>query len=164
MEINFWGATRTVTGSMHELRHGSRRILLDCGLFQGRRSEARDRNCCFPFPAGTVDRVVLSHAHIDHSGNLPNLVKQGFDGPIHATDATQDLCRAMLMDSAFLQEKDAEYLMRRRTRRKRVMDDYEEPVVEPLYRQEDAQKTFPLFAPLPMNGTKAFLPERKSHV
>ncbi len=95
----------------------------------------------------------MSHAHIDHSGNLPNLVKQGFDGPIHATDATQDLCRAMLMDSAFLQEKDAEYLMRRRTRRKRVMDGYEEPVVEPLYRQEDAQKTFPLFAPLPMNGT-----------
>jgi metallo-beta-lactamase family protein len=153
MEINFWGATRTVTGSMHEVRHGNRRILLDCGLFQGRRSESRDRNCCFPFPAGTVDRVVMSHAHIDHSGNLPNLVKQGFDGPIHATDATQDLCRAMLMDSAFLQEKDAEYLMRRRTRRKRVMDDYEEPVVEPLYTQEDAKKTFPLFAPLPMNGT-----------
>jgi metallo-beta-lactamase family protein len=153
MEINFWGATRTVTGSMHEVRHGNRRILLDCGLFQGRRSESRDRNCCFPFPAGTVDRVVMSHAHIDHSGNLPNLVKQGFDGPIHATDATQDLCRAMLMDSAFLQEKDAEYLMRRRTRRKRVMDEYEEPVVEPLYTQEDAKKTFPLFAPLPMNGT-----------
>jgi metallo-beta-lactamase family protein len=152
MELHFWGATRTVTGSMHEIRHGNRRILLDCGLFQGRRSEARDRNCCFPFQPATVDRVVLSHAHIDHSGNLPNLVKQGFDGPIHATAATQDLCRAMLKDSAFLQERDAEYLMRRRDRRKRVMDDYEEPVVEPLYTTEDAEKTFPLFAPLPMTG------------
>jgi metallo-beta-lactamase family protein len=152
MEIHFWGATRTVTGSMHELRHGNRRILLDCGLFQGRRNEARDRNCCFPFPASTVDRVILSHAHIDHSGNLPNLVKQGFDGPIHATAATQDLCRAMLKDSAYLQERDAEYLMRRRDRRKRVMDNYEEPVVEPLYTTEDAEKTFPLFRDLPMNG------------
>ncbi len=152
MEIHFWGATRTVTGSMHELRHGNRRILLDCGLFQGRRNEARDRNCCFPFPPSTVDRVILSHAHIDHSGNLPNLVKQGFDGPIHATAATQDLCRAMLKDSAYLQQRDAEYLMRRRDRRKRVMDNYEEPVVEPLYTTEDAERTFPLFRDLPMNG------------
>ena len=153
MEIHFWGATRTVTGSMHEVRHGNRRILLDCGLFQGRRSEARERNCCFPFSPGTVDRVVLSHAHIDHSGNLPNLVKQGFDGPIHATAATQDLCRSMLMDSAHLQERDAEYLMRRRDRRKRVVDNYEEPIVEPLYTQEDARKTLALLQDLPMNGT-----------
>lgn len=153
MEIHFWGATRTVTGSMHEVRHGNRRILLDCGLFQGRRSEARERNCCFPFSPGTVDRVVLSHAHIDHSGNLPNLVKQGFDGPIHATAATQDLCRSMLMDSAHLQERDAEYLMRRRDRRKRVVDNYEEPIVEPLYTKEDARKTLALLQDLPMNGT-----------
>jgi len=154
MELHFWGATKTVTGSMHEVRHGNRRILLDCGLFQGRRAEARDRNCCFPFQAATVDKVVLSHAHIDHSGNLPNLVKQGFDGPIHATAATQDLCRAMLMDSAYLQERDAEYLMRRRDRRKRVLDEYEEPTVEPLYTSADAQKTFPLFEHLPMNGAQ----------
>jgi len=100
-----------------------------------------------------VDRVVLSHAHIDHSGNLPNLVKQGFDGPIHATAATQDLCRSMLMDSAHLQERDAEYLMRRRDRRKRVVDNYEEPIVEPLYTQEDARKTLALLQDLPMNGT-----------
>ena len=154
MELHFWGATKTVTGSMHEVRHGNRRILLDCGLFQGRRSEARDRNSHFPFPASTVDRVVLSHAHIDHSGNLPNLVKQGFDGPIHATAATQDLCRAMLLDSAHLQERDAEYLMRRRDRRKRVMADYEEATVEPLYTSDDAEKTFPLFEALPMNGVE----------
>lgn len=153
MEINFWGATRTVTGSMHELRQGNRSILLDCGLFQGRRSEARDRNCCFPFEPRSIDRVVLSHAHIDHSGNLPNLVKQGFHGPIHATPATQDLCRAMLLDSAHIQEKDAEYLMRRRDRRKRILDNYEEATVEPIYTSEDANNTFPLFKNLPMQGS-----------
>ncbi len=153
MEINFWGATRTVTGSMHELRHRNRKILLECGFFQGRRSEARDRNCCFPFEAGAVDQVILSHAHIDHSGNLPNLVKQGFHGPIHATAATQDLCRAMLLDSAYIQEKDAEYLMRRRDRRKRVLDNYNEATVEPLYTSKDAENTFPLFRDLPMQGS-----------
>ena len=153
MEINFWGATRTVTGSMHELRYRNRKILLECGFFQGRRSEARDRNCCFPFEAGAVDQVVLSHAHIDHSGNLPNLVKQGFHGPIHATAATQDLCRAMLLDSAHIQEKDAEYLMRRRDRRKRVLDNYNEATVEPLYTTKDAENTFPLFRDLPMQGS-----------
>lgn len=153
MEINFWGATRTVTGSMHELRHRNRKILLECGFFQGRRSEARDRNCCFPFKAGAIDRVILSHAHIDHSGNLPNLVKQGFRGPIHATAATQDLCRAMLLDSAHIQEKDAEYLMRRRDRRKRVLDNYNEATVEALYTTKDAENTFPLFRDLPMQGS-----------
>lgn len=153
MEINFWGATRTVTGSMHELRHRNRKILLECGFFQGRRSEARDRNCCFPFKAGAVDQVILSHAHIDHSGNLPNLVKQGFRGPIHATAATQDLCRAMLLDSAHIQEKDAEYLMRRRDRRKRVLDNYNEATVEALYTTKDAENTFPLFRDLPMQGS-----------
>lgn len=152
MEIHFWGATRTVTGSMHEIQHAGKKLLLDCGLFQGRRSEARERNTEFPFSASAIDRVVLSHAHIDHSGNLPNLVKRGFGGPIHATDATQDLCRAMLMDSAHIQEKDAEFLMRRRNSRKRVLDRYDEPVVEPLYTSADAENTFPLFAPLPMNG------------
>ncbi|WP_031500840.1 MBL fold metallo-hydrolase RNA specificity domain-containing protein [Bryobacter aggregatus] len=153
MEIHFWGATRTVTGSMHEIQHAGKRLLLDCGLFQGRRSEARDRNCCFPFSASAVDQVVLSHAHIDHSGNLPNLVKQGFRGPIHATAATQDLCRAMLADSAYLQERDADFLNRRRDRRKRLMPNYQEQLVEPLYTSVDAENTFPLFAPLPMNGS-----------
>lgn len=152
MEIHFWGATRTVTGSLHEVQQGGRRVLLDCGLFQGRRAEARDRNCCFGFDPGEVDRVLLSHAHIDHSGNLPNLVKQGFRGPVHATEATQDLCRAMLMDSAYLQERDAEFLMRRRERRRHVLDDYDEPVVEPLYTQDDAKRALELFAPLPMHG------------
>ncbi len=152
MEIHFWGATRTVTGSMHEIQHEGKSLLLDCGLFQGRRAEAKERNCCFPFEPSKIDQVVLSHAHIDHSGNLPNLVKQGFSGPIHATEATQDLCRAMLADSAHIQEMDAEFLMRRRRSRKRVLDNYDEPVVEPLYTTADAEKTFPLFAPLPMRG------------
>lgn len=154
MELHFWGATRTVTGSMHELRQGNRRILLDCGLFQGRRAEARDRNCCFPFPAATVERVILSHAHIDHSGNLPNLVKQGFGGPIHATAATADLCRSMLVDSAYLQERDAEFLARRKERRKRVLDNYDEEDVKPLYTIADAENALPLFRPLPMHGTE----------
>jgi metallo-beta-lactamase family protein len=152
MEIHFWGATRTVTGSMHEVQHDGRRLLLDCGLFQGRRQEARKRNCCFPFHPSDIERVVLSHAHIDHSGNLPNLVKQGFSGPIHATDATADLCRSMLLDSAHLQEKDAEFLARRAERRRRVLDDYQEPPVQPLYTTEDAEKTLPLFRSLPMHG------------
>ncbi len=152
MDIQFWGATKTVTGSMHEVRQGGRRILLDCGLFQGRRAEARDRNCCFSFDPAEVDKVILSHAHIDHSGNLPNLVKQGFRGAIHATAATQDLCRAMLMDSAYLQERDAEFLNKRRSRRRRLVEDYDEAAVEPLYTQEDAKASFPLFKEMPMHG------------
>ncbi len=155
MEIQFWGATQTVTGSMHEVKHEGRRILLDCGLFQGRRAEARDRNCCLPFAADSVERVLLSHAHIDHSGNLPNLVKQGFSGPIHATPATQDLCRAMLMDSAYLQERDAEFLNKRRDRRRRLVEDLDEPAVEPLYSQKDVGDTLPLFRDLPMHGNLA---------
>jgi metallo-beta-lactamase family protein len=157
LELHFWGATRTVTGSLHELRHegaqGLRRFFLDCGLFQGRRSEARTRNCCFPSNPYEVEAVILSHAHIDHSGNLPNLVKQGFKGAIYATPATIDLCKAMLRDSAHLQEKDAEYLNRRRERRRSVLSDWEEPVIEPLYTTEDAERALELFRPMPMNGT-----------
>ena len=105
MRITFRGAAQTVTGSMHELEVQGRRYLLDCGLYQGRRQEARERNSTFPFAGSDVDAVVLSHAHIDHSGNLPSLYRAGFRGPIHTTPATKDLCNAMLMDSAFLQER-----------------------------------------------------------
>src|SRR5574339_357431 len=107
MKLTFWGAAQTVTGSMHELSVNGRRYLLDCGLYQGRRKEARERNAHFPFGASKVDAVVVSHAHIDHTGNLPTLVKNGYSGPIHATPATIDLCHSMLADSAYLQEKDA---------------------------------------------------------
>ena len=105
--VTFWGAARSVTGSMHLVEAAGRRILLDCGLVRGRRDEARQRNTRFPFSPAEIDAVVLSHAHIDHCGNLPNLVRQGFDGPIYCTPATRDLTAVMLGDSARIQEEDA---------------------------------------------------------
>jgi metallo-beta-lactamase family protein len=145
MKLTFWGAARTVTGSMHEVRSGGDTVLLDCGLYQGRRKEAFARNRDLPFRGDRVRAVVLSHAHIDHSGNLPNLVRNGFSGPIFTTPATSDLCEAMLMDSAFLQEKDAEFLNHRAERRQSIgVPNGHEPV-EPLYTHEDAEKTLPLF-------------------
>lgn len=145
MKLTFWGAARTVTGSMHQFSFNGRNYLLDCGLYQGRRREAAERNCCFPFHPAEIEAVLLSHAHIDHSGNLPNLVKQGFSGPIYTSPATTDLCKPMLTDSAYLQESDAEYLNRRKMRRNKIgaLDESEE--VKPLYTQEDADRTFPLF-------------------
>jgi metallo-beta-lactamase family protein len=114
MKITFHGAAETTTGSQHLLEVNGRRILLDCGLYQGRRGDAFERNRNFPFKPASVDVVVLSHAHIDHSGNLPNLTKQGFEGNIFATDATRDLCAIMLADSAHIQESDVKWLNRRR--------------------------------------------------
>src|SRR3954453_9638967 len=96
MQIHFLGATRTTTGSMYLIEVNGQRVLLECGLFQGRREESRDRNCCFPFDPKTINAVVLSHAHIDHCGNLPNLCRQGFDGSIFCTFATRDLAAIML--------------------------------------------------------------------
>ena len=146
MRLTFWGAAKTVTGSMHQVETGGKRYLLDCGLYQGRRQEAMERNARFPFAARDIDAVILSHAHIDHSGNLPSLVKNGFTGPIYTTPATIDLCLAMLADSAFLQEKDAEFVNRRRAYRKSIGRDDRE--VMPLYTREDAEHTFPLFRPV----------------
>src|SRR5438045_6006866 len=123
--ITFWGAARTVTGSMHQLDACGRTLLLDCGLFQGRRAESRLRNSAFPFRPKEIDAVLLSHAHVDHCGNLPNLVRQGFRGTIWCTPATRALAAVMLGDAAKIQEEDAEYLNRKRERG--------EPKVEPLY-------------------------------
>src|SRR5947209_7823408 len=114
VSVTFWGAARSVTGSMHLLEANGRRVLLDCGSFQGHRQEARERNSHFPFSPGEIDAVVLSHAHIDHCGNLPNLVRQGFGGPIYCTPATSDLAAIMLADAAKIQEEDAAYLNRHR--------------------------------------------------
>ncbi len=142
MIIEFLGAAQTVTGSMHLLHVGSKRVLLECGLFQGRRAESNERNRRFPFEPASIDAVILSHAHIDHSGNLPNLVKQGYAGPIYCTPATKDLCGIMLSDSGFIQEKDAEFLNKKRNRN-------HEPPIEPLYTAADAAAVIPLFREIP---------------
>src|SRR5262245_50255264 len=105
--VTFWGAARTVTGPMHQLSAGGKTVLLDCGLFQGSRAESFRRNREFPFRAKDIDAVVLSHAHIDHCGNLPNLVRRGFSGPIYCTPATRALAAVMLGDAAKVQEEDA---------------------------------------------------------
>ena len=137
MEITFHGAARTVTGSQHLLTVNGTRILLDCGLFQGPRRESYRRNQNLPFDAAAVDIMVLSHAHIDHSGNIPNLVKSGFSGDILCTYATRDLCAIMLRDSANIQEGDVKYLNRKRKKG--------EPRLEPLYSTADALRSLDQF-------------------
>jgi metallo-beta-lactamase family protein len=131
--VTFWGAARTVTGSMHRLDACGQSVLLDCGLYQGRRSESRLRNLEFPFRPRDIDAVVLSHAHIDHCGNLPNLVKQGFSGPIYCTPATRALVAVMLGDAAKIHEEDAAYFNRHREKG--------EPEIEPLYTGRDVYRT-----------------------
>ncbi len=143
MRVTFWGAARTVTGSMHHVEAAGQRFLLDCGLYQGRRREAFERNANFPFPAESIDGVILSHAHIDHSGNLPTLVSRGYRGPIYTTPATVDLSLAMLADSAHIQQKDAEFCNRRREHRRKIGRDDSE--CEPLYHMEDAEQVFQQF-------------------
>ena len=152
MKITFWGAAQTVTGSMHHVETGGKRYLLDCGMYQGKRQEAFDRNSHLPFPGNAIDGVILSHAHIDHSGNLPTLVKNGYGGPIYTTPATIDLCLAMLADSANLQEHDAEFVNRRRDIRRNMGKD--DKMVAPLYTVEDAEHTYPLFKPVELGSVK----------
>ena len=142
MQIEFQGAARTVTGSMHILHVNGSTVLLDCGLFQGRREESSQRNRVFPFDPKSIRAVILSHAHIDHSGNLPNLVKQGYTGPIYCTYATRDLCNVMLTDSGHIQEKDAEFLNKKLAKR-------HEPLIEPLYTSEDASEALEYFRGAP---------------
>jgi metallo-beta-lactamase family protein len=141
IRVTFWGAARTVTGSMHLLEINGQKLLLDCGLYQGKRSEARQRNSTFPFRPSDINVVVLSHAHIDHCGNLPNLVHRGFSGPIYCTPATRDLTAVMLADSAKIQEEDAEYLNRHQAKGER-------PIV-PLYTRQDASRTAGLCYSIP---------------
>jgi metallo-beta-lactamase family protein len=129
VRLTFWGGAGQVTGSMHLLEAAGARILLDSGLFQGRRAEAHALNAQLPFDARRIDGVVLSHAHIDHSGRLPLLVKEGFHGPVYSTPATRDLSAVMLPDAGHIQEKDYEFLVRRG----RAL-----PNSEPLYSLSDA--------------------------
>jgi len=146
MQITFFGAARTVTGSMHLVEVGDLRILLECGLVQGKRKRAFEQNRNLPFDPRKIDVCVLSHAHIDHSGNLPSLCRRGFRGPILSTPATRDLCAVMLQDSARLQERDVYVINKRRRRQgKRLF--------EPLYTVEDAERAMGLFQGVPYGET-----------
>jgi metallo-beta-lactamase family protein len=133
MRVTPYGAVRTVTGSMHLVETGDLRLLLDCGLYQGRREESYEVNRRFPFPASSIDAVVLSHAHLDHCGNLPTLVAQGFRGPIYCTPATGDLAALVLRDSAKVQRQDAAFVNKLHRRQG-------EPSVTPLYSKEEAEQ------------------------
>jgi metallo-beta-lactamase family protein len=149
LKITFLGAAGTVTGSCHLVEVGGHSLLLDCGQFQGtREEEQRNRK---PLPVAGVDAVVLSHAHIDHSGRLPLLAKQGFRGPIYTHEASRDLCAVMLRDAAYLQEKDAEWENKRR-RRKGLK------TVEPLYTRDDAAAVLGQFVGLEFDAPRRILP------
>src|SRR6185369_537024 len=127
MQITFHGAARTVTGSKHLITlSNGKNLLLDCGFFQGHGSDTDELNRHFNFNPAEINYLVLSHAHIDHSGNIPNLVKQGFKGNIYCTPATRDLCVIMLADTAHIQEHDLKYI--NRAREKRGAD-----FIEPIY-------------------------------
>lgn len=177
MQIRFYGAVREVTGSMHMLESEKDRILLDCGMFQGRRKESDMKNRVMPFDPSIIANVILSHAHIDHSGRIPLLVKKGFTGNVLCTRGTADACHYLLPDSARIQESDASYLNYKRVRGTvsdltgrdrdevkkvlkkngrtddqavaRYMDRYGLSKVEPLYTSEDAEQALAHFAGQP---------------
>ena len=132
MKIQFIGAAQTVTGSQHLLHVNGKKILLDCGLFQGRRKEAFEINKNFLFNPEEIDVMLLSHAHIDHTGNIPHLVNSGFKGHIYTTSATVDLCQIMLRDSAYLQERDLHYVNKKRKKQNKKL-------FEPLYTIDDVE-------------------------
>ena len=138
MEIEFVGAAREVTGSCHILRVAGKTVLLDCGLFQGKRGESQAKNLRLPIAIEQIDAIVLSHAHIDHAGRLPFLVRHGYQGTIWCTPATRDLCAVMLADSAHIQEKDAEFLAKRG----------KQPI-EPLYSLRHSTRTIELMSSVP---------------
>ena len=139
IRIKFMGGVRTVTGSKHLIANDHTKVLVDCGLFQGRRDESFERNSTFSFEPDGIDALILSHAHIDHSGNIPSLVKKGFRGRIVTTDATRDLCTAMLPDSGHIQEEDIKYVNKIHKRKGL-------PARNPLYTREDADRSLEFFS------------------
>ncbi|NKQ34085.1 MAG: MBL fold metallo-hydrolase [Chloroflexi bacterium] len=151
MKITFHGAVRTVTGSQHLLEVNGRKILMDCGMYQGSRKKTYERNLHLPFNAAEIDYLILSHAHIDHSGNIPNLVKSGFKGGIICTYATRDLCTIMLRDSAKIQQYDIEYLNKKRTRNN-------QPPLEPIYDSADVVESLKYFMGVGYERPFQFLP------
>ncbi len=149
MKLSFEGAAQTVTGSRFLLEVNNSKLLIDCGLFQGKRADTYDRNLHFSFNPKDIDAVLLTHAHIDHSGNLPNLVKMGFSGPIYATPPTVTLGNIMLQDSAHIQEADIDYVNKKRKRRGEV-------AMEPLYTKADALQAIEQY--YPVNYDQPFSP------
>jgi len=152
LRITFYGAAQSVTGSKHLLEVNGRKILLDCGLHQGRRKESDRLNREIPFNARDLDAIILSHAHIDHSGNLPGVVKHGFGGMITSTFATRDLAAIMLPDSAHIQKYDTQYLNKKRER------EGLEPI-EPLYDAEDVTETLKHFMSIPYDRPFPLFPD-----
>ena len=144
MRITFYGAAQTTTGSMHLVEANGKRILLDCGLYQGHRKEAFEKNRTLPIDPKTINYVILSHAHIDHSGNLPQLVRQGFRGRVFARQSTCELCDIMLRDSCFLQKRDLDYINKSRRREGKKL-------FEPLYDESDINALMQLFVPTHMH-------------
>ncbi len=146
MKLTFWGAARTVTGSKHLLTTDSgKNILLDCGLFQGMGQDSNLLNRHWGFEPASIDYIILSHAHIDHTGLLPKLVKDGFNGNIYATSGTIDLCEIMLLDSAHIQESDLKYINMRKIEK-------HQELIEPLYSPEDSTKTLSMLVEIPLEG------------
>lgn len=142
MDITFAGAAREVTGSCHIVHVNGRHILLDCGLFQGRRQETHEKNLRLPIDVSRIDTVILSHAHIDHAGRIPLLAREGYRGTVWCTAATRDLAAVMLADSAHIQERDSEFLTRHR-----------KSAVPPLYSMADATQAAELMAGVPYHKT-----------
>lgn len=151
MQIEFFGATREVTGSCFLLRVGSYQLLVECGLIQGSHKHERHNHDAFPFEPKDIDAVVLTHAHLDHSGRLPLLIKRGCSGPIYTHRATVDLCSIMLEDAGYLNEKDAQWENKKRQRK--GLD-----LIEPLYTREEAREAHKHFQPLEYGKTKEILP------
>ncbi len=154
-ELLFHGAAGEVTGSMHMVRHNDRWLALDCGLFQGKRSDSEEKNRQWPMDPKQISAVILSHAHIDHTGRVPKLVRDGYDGPIFCTPATRDLCALMLADSAHIQEEDAEY-MNKKLRKKN------QPLIEPLYVYENVLSAMGMMQTISYNRDFHVLPGVKA--
>jgi len=150
IRLHFWGAAQTVTGSSHHLECAGQNILLDCGLFQGKRDLAQQINSNLALPMSDLSAVVLSHAHIDHSGDLPLMAKQGYRGAIYATQPTIDLCDPMLADSAHIQQADSQFIDKRFHRRKAIGAPAP-PAFPPLYAPEDAAQVMKLFQPVKLH-------------
>ena len=151
MELQFWGAAQVVTGSMHLITINGYKILLDCGLYQGRRKIAFDLNRTFPFDPAEIDTLILSHAHIDHSGNIPGLIRNGFKGNVWCTPITKELLGYMLLDSAHIQQNDVKFVNKKRKRQGKNL-------FEPLYTQDDAEKSLAYIRSIPYHQEFSPLP------